>query len=131
MWNILVVDDDFVNRKLILGILEGQAQCDVAAGGKEAIDAFKLSLANNKVYDAILLDVAMPDVDGIEVLKQIRAFEESKGILLGHGIPIIMVTAHKTTFMNSFNEGCDDFLLKPVDGDALLKKIASKVQPKA
>lgn len=130
MWNVLVVDDDFVNRKLILGILDGHAHCDVAAGGKEAVEVFKNSLASNKPYDAILLDVAMPDVDGIEVLRQIRAFEESKGTLLGHGVPIIMVTAHKTTFMNSFNEGCDDFLLKPVDGDALLKKIASKVTHK-
>ena len=131
MWNILVVDDDFLNRKLILGILQKHAHCDVAAGGKEAIEAFKASFSGEKPYDVILLDVAMPDVDGIEVLKQIRAFEESKGVLLGHGIPIIMVTAHKTTFMSSFNEGCDDFMLKPIDGAALIKKIASKIPDKA
>jgi CheY-like chemotaxis protein len=130
MWNVLVVDDDSTNRKLLVEVLEGRANCDNAGGGKEAYEAFCRSFETKKLYDVILLDVAMPDIDGIEVLRKIREYEQQHGILLGQGTPIIMVTAHKTTFMSSFNQGCDDFILKPVDGVQLIDKIQTKIHAK-
>ncbi len=127
MWNVLVVDDDAVNQKLLVEILAKYAKCAVASCGREAYDAFVKSYHERTPFDIILLDVAMPDMDGIEVLEKIREFEKAHNIKLGKGIPIIMVTAHTTSFMKSFNGGCDDFILKPVDGAKLIKKIESKI----
>ncbi len=71
----------------------------------------------------ILLDIAMPDMDGMEVLEKIRSYEESCGIPLGRGVKIIMVTALKETFMQSFKKGAEDYILKPVELNALLGKL--------
>ena len=127
MWRILVVDDDFISRKLISEILKEKANCDVAVNGNEAIEAYNLSLKDNTPYDLILLDISMPEVDGIKVLKTIREMETQKGVTLGDGIPIIMVTAYEKPFVESFKEGCDDYILKPIKADVIIKKIEEKL----
>ncbi len=123
MWNVLVVDDSFVNRKLLMEILRDRAVCDTAANGEEALEAYSLSIEEERPYDIILLDVAMPKVDGMEVLSMIRESEESCGIELGRGVPIIMVTAHKEPLFDSFSYGCDDYVVKPVDPAELVSKM--------
>ena len=125
-----MVDDDFDNRKLLVEILRCHAECDVAANGTEACRAFGLSQEEQKPYDMILLDVAMPDMDGIEVLARIREREEQQGVLLGNGVPIIMVTAHPIAFTKSFIQGCDDFIIKPVDAVKLIEKIKTRLEGK-
>ena len=130
MWRILVVDDDFDNRKLLVEILKKHAECDLAANGQEACHAFAQSFDDEKPYDLMLLDVSMPQVDGLEVLDRIRTFEENQGIKLGSGIPIIMVTAFPMNFTKSFIKGCDDFIIKPVDASVLLEKIESRLSQK-
>ena len=127
MWNVLVVDDDADNRKLLLGILEEHAKCDLASSGREAYEIFQRSFTEKKPYDVILLDVAMPEMDGVEVLNRIREFEKGHNVRLGKGVPIIMVTAHSNSFMKSFNGGCDDYILKPVDADKLIEKMKKKI----
>nr|CAX68997.1 response regulator receiver domain, CheY-like [uncultured bacterium] len=126
MWRALVVDDNFANRKLILEILKGKAECDMAANGKEALEAYELSL-NEKPYDIIFLDIAMPDVSGIEVLQEIRKKETQQGLGAGEGVPIIMVTAYKEPLFEAFNKGCDDYILKPLIPDRLIEKVEEKL----
>jgi len=126
MWKILIVDDAFANRQLILEILKEVAQCDVASNGKEAIEA--VNYARDKdAYDLILLDIAMPEVNGLEFLHLLRETEKNAGIDLGEGVPVIMVTAHKKPFIEAFNEGCDDYILKPIDAGKLIQKIKDKL----
>ena len=127
MWKILVVEDDFVNRKLVIEILREKARCDVAVNGTEALQLYEYSIKTNNRYDAILLDIAMPGVDGLTVLKKIRQAEKEAGVLLGDGIPIIMVTAYKEQFLNAFNQGCDDYVVKPIDASKLLAKLEEKI----
>lgn len=126
MWKILVVDDVFVNRQLILEILRDKAKCDMASNGKEAIDAINY-VRQKDSYELILLDIAMPDMSGLEFLHLLRENEKASGIELGDGIPVIMVTAHKEPFIEAFNEGCDDYILKPINPEKLLKKIENKL----
>jgi CheY-like chemotaxis protein len=127
MWKILVVDDIAMNSELLVETLADLAQCEVCGNGTGALAAFNQSIEQKAPYDLILLDIAMPDMSGIEVLKKIRDDEEKRGIRLGHGIPIIVVTAYKESFMDAFNSGCDDYVLKPVDTDKLLVKIQEKL----
>ncbi len=127
MWNVLVVDDNFANRELLIEILNGHARCDTAVNGRDAMAQYQLALADGAAYDIILLDIAMPEVDGLEFLKFVRDTEAIAGVPDGEGIPIIMVTAFEKPFMQAFNNGCDDYILKPVDATTLLQKIRLKL----
>jgi two-component system chemotaxis response regulator CheY len=127
MWRILVVDDNFANRMLLTEILREAAVCDVAANGREAIEAYNLSIDGKRPYDLVLLDVAMPEIDGLQFLTMVRDAEKAAGVMLGEGLPIIMVTAHEKPFMKAFISGCDDYVIKPVNGAELLGKIKEKL----
>ena len=123
MQRALVVDDNFANRQLLIELLNGKFICDVAVNGLEAEEAYHMSVENDKFYDLILLDVAMPEVDGLDCLRAIRVEEKKRNITLGDGVAIIMVTAHEEMFMKAFREGCDDYILKPIDPPVLFQKI--------
>lgn len=127
MWKILIVDDDPLNRKLLEEILKERAETRSVASGTEAVIVFSELYSTGSPFDLILLDIAMPDMNGIDVLKKIRALEEKEGVRFGHGIPVIMVTAYKEPFMESFRGGADDYILKPFDGEALWGKIQAKL----
>jgi two-component system chemotaxis response regulator CheY len=123
--SIIVVDDNFANRKFLLALLNGHAQCDAAAGGAEALEAYNLSLREGRQYDAMLLDISMPGLDGLSVIRLVRESETGAGIGPGEGMRIIVVTAFKEYFKEAFRAGCDDYLLKPVEPSQLYEKISS------
>ncbi|MBF0503652.1 MAG: response regulator [Candidatus Omnitrophica bacterium] len=123
MWRALVVDDNSANRQLIVEVLAQKAVCEIAVNGREAKEKYHLSLQNNTPYDLILLDIAMPVIDGLEFLREARKDEHKRGIALGDGVPVIMVTAHKAMFMQALQDGCDDYILKPIDPGVLIQKI--------
>lgn len=123
MWNFLVVDDNFLNRKLILEILKGVAHCDVAENGKQALSLYDQKMQEGARYDLLLLDVAMPEMSGIDVLKSIRAKEKEAGLEGKAKTAVLMVTAYKDPFLEAFSEGCDDYVLKPIQPDVLINKV--------
>jgi two-component system chemotaxis response regulator CheY len=127
MWKILVVDDNAANRELLVETFRDTASCDVAVNGREAMDVYRQNVSDGRMYDIILLDLAMPEVDGIEFLKFVRAIESEAGVVPGEGVPVIIVTAFVGSFMKAFNGGCDDYVLKPVDPLALLQKVRLKL----
>lgn len=111
---ILVVEDSAVNIKLIQLLLEKHdADVDVAELPAEALKKIK-----EKEYDIILMDVQMPDIDGLELT---RIFRSEYGIKC----PIIAVTAH--AFLEDkekcLRAGMNDYITKPVNIDILLQKI--------
>ena len=127
MWKILIVDDNSENRQLLVEILRDVAECDAVGNAKDAFEAYKKSLGA-KPHQLILLDIEMPEVDGLEILRTIRQDEKSRGIPLGDGVPIIMVTAHKKPFLNAFYQGCTDYILKPIDAQKLIDKIQQRIE---
>lgn len=127
MYKALVVDDNYINCKLICEALKSFVNCDVALNGCEALEAYSQSLLNDDPYDIILLDIAMPEISGLETLHTIRERESEEGILLGDGIPIIMITAYKEPFLDAFNRGCDDYMVKPIDPEILRQKVKEKI----
>lgn len=128
MYRILVVDDNFENRQLLAEILREISVCDFAANGIEAIEAYNLSLKKNEPYSLILLDIELPGINGLEILGKIRESEEAAGIKLGDGIPIIIVTAYEKRFLEAYNKGCDDYVLKPIDTNELLTKVSNVLE---
>jgi len=100
---ILVVDDCDINRKLHKLLLEGEFQIDTAANGLEAVNAF-----NDENYSAVIMDVDMPIMDGIEATKEIR----KKSI-----IPIIGVTGNHNKINICLSAGMNEVLFKPLNVD--------------
>ncbi len=127
MKKILVAEDDFISRKMILGMLKDEADCDVAADGLEVLKAYNDSIRGNSCYDLILLDIEMPEMNGLDVLDEIRTAEKENGVMLGRGIPIIIITSYKKPTLEAFDKGCDDYMVKPIDAKILIDKINEKV----
>lgn len=117
---VLVADDNAVNRMVARGLLQRLGHSvDEVVDGQEAIDAVQ-----STVYDVVLLDVHMPNVDGLEAARAIRALPGNRGL-----VPLIALTAdalpqHRAQALEA---GMDDHLAKPVrleDLRTALKRIA-------
>ena len=74
---VLIVDDDFITRRILKSIFTPYGDCDIAINGEEAIQAFRLAREEKKPYDLICLDIMMPEIDGHEALMKIREMEKA------------------------------------------------------
>ncbi|WP_212524003.1 diguanylate cyclase [Actibacterium sp. MT2.3-13A] len=114
---ILVADDVATNR-IVMKVKLSEACYEVlqAEGGRRALD-----LARAERPDLILMDLVMPDMDGIAVCRQLRADPATAGI------PVIMITAQRDSAakMRALKAGADDFLSKPLDDVILLARVRS------
>jgi CheY-like chemotaxis protein len=120
--HILIADDNLVNLRLARSLLVKQGHSAVAVtSGREALAALE-----QQHFDLVLMDVQMPDMDGFETTKAIRARER---ISKTH-LPIVAMTAHA---MSGDRERClaagmDSYVTKPVDAGKLYTAIADAVQ---
>ena len=109
MSRILIIDDQDPIRRVLRDILENEKyQVDDVANGPAALEMLK-----EQEYDAILCDIKMPDMDGIEVLDQVKATSDT---------PVIMISGHGTidTAVEAIKKGAFDFIQKPPDLNRLL-----------
>jgi two-component system response regulator MprA len=110
---VLVVDDDRAVREALRRVLTlGGYEVQTADGGAAAIE-----LVVQSVPDAVVLDLGMPDVDGLEVCHRVR--------LLGNRVPILMLTAREEVSdrVAGLDAGADDYLVKPFDVDELKARL--------
>jgi two-component system, chemotaxis family, chemotaxis protein CheY len=119
----LIVEDNFMNRMLLQEYLKGYGECHIAVNGKEAVGAVRSALESGKPYDLICLDIMMPEMDGQEALKEIRALEESYMIIHGRNSIIIMTTALKDlkNVSEAYSNLCDGYLTKPIRKEKFLE----------
>ena len=122
---ILIVDDINTNLKVAQGLMEPyKMQIDLRGGGREAIEAVK-----SNQYDLVFMDHKMPEMDGIEAVRCIRALGENETYF--GSVPIIALTANAVVGIKEMfiEEGFSDFLSKPIS-IAKLKAILEKWLPK-
>jgi CheY-like chemotaxis protein len=113
---VLAVDDDMINLKLLKSMLMKHDRIETvleAKNGADAIDALK----ENDDIDIILLDIIMPVMGGIEMLKIIRADEDL------HQMPVIVLTTDETKKNEALETGANGFLMKPIRAHELAEKI--------
>ncbi len=118
--HILVVDDVAVNREILKRRLTRRGfEITEASGGREALE-----IIDREIVDLVLLDIMMPDVDGLDVVRTVRKTRSTTDL------PIIMVSA------KSFSEdvtqclelGANDYVTKPVDFEATLGLIHRELE---
>lgn len=118
--SILVVDDQPINVQLLKRKLEREGiRVTAAYNGLEALD-----LTRKFMPDLILLDVMMPDMDGIEVCQRLQADETTRGI------PVIFITArtNKESKLEGLGVGAVDYITKPIDLDETLARVQTQLR---
>ncbi len=122
---ILIVDDDFASRRILMKCAQSLGTCDMAANGKEAMMAYEDALQEKDPYDLILLDIMMPEMDGNEVLKAIRDRESraAPGTLRKTTIAMASSLGDKQSIIGSFHNQCDGYIVKPYSPDSLLRDL--------
>ena len=120
---VLIVEDDYTSRRFMGKLLADYGTVDVVVDGLEALDAYLLAMQDKQPYDLICLDIMMPKVDGVKVLKAIRDYETSKGMLPEKRVKVIMTTALQDSQMvkQSFDIGCEAFASKPINVNQFLE----------
>ncbi|NLO18847.1 MAG: response regulator [Ignavibacteria bacterium] len=122
----LIIEDDYITSQVMQEILLAFGEADIAEDGFKGLELFTTALVENKKYDVIFLDIMMPELDGQEVLAQVRRIEEDYDIYGLDGVKIIMTTALddfeniKTAFKNQ----CEGYIVKPIEKDKIVQKIS-------
>jgi two-component system sensor histidine kinase/response regulator len=114
---VLLAEDNLINRKLATTLLEKHGYAVVSTvNGREALDALE-----RETPDAVLMDVQMPVMDGLEAIRTIRAKEQYSGTRL----PIIVLTAHamKGDRERCLAAGMDAYVSKPVQASELFAAV--------
>lgn len=112
---VLVVEDDERVRR-VEGLILSSAQLEIeeAKGGQEALDRLEQG-----TYDLVVLDLMMPEVDGMQVLKSIRSKPETEGL------PVIVVTAKNSDreILEGFQSGANYYITKPFEPRELVDSV--------
>ncbi len=116
---ILLVEDNLMNQKVVMFNLK-KLNCEITAvsNGKEAFETFK-----KNIYDIVLMDIMLPEMNGYEITLEIRKFEKLNGVT--NPVTIIALTAN--TYENDKDKclsvGMNDYLSKPFSAQQLINTI--------
>jgi len=115
---ILLVDDDMALNETIAQILEKEGYAlDIACSGEDALDKIR-----NHVYNLVILDIQLPDINGIQVLSKINKLSPMIKKIVLTGFPDL------ETAINSVNEKADAYLVKPFNPENLVNIISNNLK---
>ena len=101
---VLIVEDEFVNRELLKAYLEGEYELIVAETGETALKTIR---EHSETLSLVLLDLILPDMHGLDILREIKQDEDLSRI------PVIVLTSDTESEVESLNTGASDFISKP------------------
>jgi len=122
----LIVEDDFVSRRILNQFLTQHFECDIAVDGEEAVIAFRLAVEAKHPYNLICMDIMMRNMDGQEALRQIREIEKEMGITPSAEAKVIMTTSlsdPKTMIDSFYRGGATAYIVKPVTKQHLMAEL--------
>jgi putative two-component system response regulator len=117
---VLAVDDDMINLKLLKSMLMKSGKVKEVLEAKNGSDAIGVLKSRDDI-DLILLDIIMPVMGGIDMLKVVRADDNLRQL------PIIVLTTDETKKSEALEFGANGFLMKPIRNADLLQKIATVI----
>ena len=115
---VLTVDDDTINLKLLKSMLMKSGSVTEVVEARNGAEAVEILKSRDDI-DLILLDIIMPIMSGIEVLQVVRADDNLRQL------PIIVLTTDETKKSEALEAGANDFLVKPIRNNELIKKISA------
>jgi signal transduction histidine kinase/CheY-like chemotaxis protein/HPt (histidine-containing phosphotransfer) domain-containing protein len=127
--SVLVVDDATINLTVALGFLsKHNITAESVLSGREALERVEAKAKEGKRYDIIFMDHMMPEMDGVETTRHIRAFEAESG---APRTPVIALTANAVYGMKDYflSAGMDDFIPKPIEAAELNRALAQWIAP--
>lgn len=121
---ILIIEDDKSTQLLLEKIFGANIECTIFTKAMDGIDSFVDKMTQFDSFDAVLIDINLPDLNGVSVLHLMRKFESVKGIMDNRKAKIIMMTgnADEQNVKDSLKNGCDNFLIKPVSKEKIESK---------
>lgn len=123
----LVVDDDELGREIVAQYLQNVPVVDTAVGGRDAVEKFQVAMTEGAPYELILLDIVMPDMDGISAGKEIRKLEKKLALPADKQVKIVMLTALNTpqdVMQSMLAVQSSAYLVKPVEPEKVHKTIS-------
>lgn len=120
----LIAEDEFLGRKVLSAFLNTLFEVDVVVNGRESVEAFTLALDEGRPYDLLLMDIMMPEMDGLTALTKIRALEQERK--RKPPVKVLMTTAldDPKTVIRSFHDGeASGYIVKPVRKDKLFEEL--------
>ena len=117
---ILVVDDEIINRELLKQMLQTEYEVILAENGKEALEKIQ---EHKETLSLVLMDILMPVMNGLDVLKELRKDPEISKI------PVIVVTSEQSAEVESLKLGAIDFIPKPYPAlDVILARVLRTIE---
>lgn len=122
----LVVEDEFISRRILQRLLAELGECDVAVNGQEATDAFAAALEEGQPYRLICLDIMLPNMNGQEVLERFRSLEAEKNVASEQRSHVVMTTSldESKEVLGAFKRGAEAYLVKPIERAKLFRQLS-------
>jgi len=122
---ILIAEDVQLMQKLLGKLLEPYGELTFAKDGQEALSKFQESIQSKKFFDLICLDINLPRINGLEILKNIRAGEKLNHIPIKNRAKILMVssTNDAEVVVKAINLGCNGYIVKPFSKNKIVSEL--------
>lgn len=111
----LVAEDEVTSRMILKNFLSQFGECDVAANGGEAVQAFRDAQQKRRRYDLVCLDLGMPVIDGQQALREIHKMDVAAGGSKTTKIIVITAQTDMGSITNALMGRCSAYLMKPID----------------
>ena len=124
----LIVEDDPVSSQVLEKMMARHGSIDVVHDGGQAVERFRQAQDSGEGFSLVLMDIMMPEVNGLESVQEIRAREKATAAGLSQRVKIIMTTAlndPRTLMKALYESDADSYLVKPITLDRLDQELRS------
>ncbi len=125
MQRLLLVDDEPVSLRFLVKAMAGIGEIEKAQDGAEAVDRFRAALEEGRPFAAVVMDIMMPGMDGIEAVRRIRALEAGAGSEPCRVLMLSCLDDAEHQLAAQYEAGADGYLAKPVDLATLRRALAN------
>lgn len=128
MPRFLIVDDSLSIQRFLRSVLSDHGEAQTAENGREGVKLFEKALRAEQGFDVVIMDIMMPEMDGLTATKKIRELETSRGVAETGRTRIIMLSClsdSKHMMEAQFDCGADAYLTKPFEESTLLEALTN------